>query len=144
MKTQKASWLVQTRNITCILYLALYAFSEIYTALATAVDNSRRFSAWEAKLGWGMFVLPSLLIIGLAVLLSGKRLTLGFWLVASSVLLYMGFLLLELALVAKLEHRDWVAAGLWTGLSALATAEAWLLRRRSARPLSESAFADMS
>ena len=122
---------MQIRNVICILYLILFAFSETYSALATAFDNSRRFPAWEAKLGWGMLVLPSLLMIGLVLLLFGKRLTLGFSLVVSSLLLYMGFLFLELTLGPKIEQMDWVFAGIWTGLCALATAAAWLLRRRS-------------
>jgi hypothetical protein len=62
--------------------------------------------AREAKLGWGMLVLPSLLMIGLVLLLFGKRLTLGFSLVALSVLLYMGFLFLELGLAPKIEQMD--------------------------------------
>ncbi len=134
MKTQKVSWLMQIRNIICILYLILFVFSETYSALATAFDHSRRFPAWEAKLGWDMLVLPSLLMIGLVLLLFSKRLTLGFALVASSLLLYMGFLFLELALGPKTEQMDWVVAGIWTGLCALATAAAWLLRRRSTPP----------
>jgi hypothetical protein len=72
-------------------------------------------------------------MVGLVLLLLGKRLTLGFSLVASSLLLYMGFLFLELALGPRIEQMDWVFAGIWTGLCALATAEAWLLRQRSTR-----------
>jgi hypothetical protein len=128
MKTHKAAWLMQIRNIICILCLILFAFFETYSALATAFDNSRRFPAWEAKLGWGMLFFPSLLMIGLVLLLFSKLLTLGFSLVASSLLLYMGFLFLELALGPKIEQMDWVVAGIWTGLCALATAAAWLLR----------------
>lgn len=131
MKAQKASWLIQIRSVICALYLVLFAFSETYSALATAFDNSRRFPAWEAKLGWGMFILPTLLMIGLVLLLFGKRLTLGFSLVSSSLLLYMGFLFLELALGPKIEQMDWVFAGFWAVLCALAIAAAWLLRRRS-------------
>lgn len=134
MKTQKASWLTKILNVFCILYLILFAFSETYSALATAFDNSRRFPAWEAKLGWGMFVLPSLLMVGLVLLLPGKRLTLGLFLVATSLLLYLGFLFLELALAPRIEQMDWVFAGIWTGLCVLAVGAAWFLRRRSTRP----------
>jgi len=133
MKTRKVSWLAQIRNIICIVYLTLLAFSETYSALAAAFDNSRRFPAWEARLGWGVLALPSLLMIGLVLLLFGKRLKLGFCLVASSLLLYMGFLFLELALGPRIEQMDWVLAGIWAGLCALGTAAAWLLRRRSTR-----------
>lgn len=109
----------------------MFALFEMYSVLATALDNSHRFPAWEGKLGWGMFVLPSLLVIGLVLLLFGKRLTLGFFLVVSSLLLYMGFLFLELALVGKIERTDWLVVGIWATLCAIATAAAWLLRRRS-------------
>jgi hypothetical protein len=105
-----------------------------YTALATALDNSRRFPAWEAKLGWGLFVLPSLLMIGLVFLLFGKRLTLGFSLVVSSLLLYMSFVFLELALVGRIERTDLVVVGIWVTLCATTTAAAWLLRLRSTQP----------
>jgi hypothetical protein len=134
MKAQKAGPLIQIRNVICVLWLILFAIFETYSALATALDNSRRFPAWETKLGWGMFVLPFLLIFGLVLLLFGKRLTLGFSLVESSLLLYMGFLLLEMALVGKINRTDWLVVGIWATLCALATAAAWLLRRRSTQP----------
>jgi hypothetical protein len=114
--------------------LIVFAIFETYSALATALDNSRRFPVWEAKLGWGLFVLPSLLMIGLVLLLFGKRLTLGFSLVASSLLLYMGFVFLEFALVGRIERTDWLVVGIWATLCAIATAAAWLLRRRSTQP----------
>jgi hypothetical protein len=134
MKAQKSGPLIQIRNVICVLWLILFAIFETYSVLATALDNSRRFPAWVTKLGWGMFVLPSLLMFGLVLLLFGKRLTLGFSLVASSLLLYMAFLLLELALGPRIEQMDWVFVGFWTALCALATAAAWLLRRRSTQP----------
>jgi len=134
MKAQRVGPLIQIRNVICVLWLILFAVFETYTALATALDNSRRFPAWEAKLGWGMLVLPSLLMIGLVLLLFGKRLTLGFSLVASSLLLYMGFVFLELALVGKIDRTDWVVVGIWVTLCATATVAAWFLRRRSTLP----------
>jgi lipopolysaccharide export LptBFGC system permease protein LptF len=126
--------LIQIRNLICVLYLIVFAIFETYSALATALDNFRRSPAWEAKLGWGLLVLPSLLMIGLVLLRFGKRLTLGFSLVASSVLLYMGFLSLELALVGKIDRTEWPFIGLWATLCAIATAAAWLLSRRSTQP----------
>jgi hypothetical protein len=134
MKAQKVGPLIQTRNVICVLCLIVFAIFETYSALGTALDNSRRFPAWEAKLGSGLFILPSLLMIGLAHLLFGKRLTLGFALVVSSLLLYMGFVLLELALVGKIERTDWVVVGIWATLCAITTAAAWVLRRRSTQP----------
>jgi hypothetical protein len=134
MKAQKVEPLIQIRNVICVLCLIVFAIFETYSALGTALDNSRRFPAWEAKLGWGLFVLPSLLMIGLVLLLLGKRLTLGFSLVASSLLLYMSFVFLELALAGKMERTDWVVVGIWATLCAIATAAAWLLRRRATQP----------
>jgi hypothetical protein len=134
MKFQKVSPLMQIRNVICILFLIVFAIFETYSALATAFDNSGRFPAWEPKLGWGLLVLPSFLMSGLVLLLFGKRLTLGFSLVTSGLLLYMTFLLLELALGPRIEQMDWVFVGFWTALCALATAAAWLLRRRSTQP----------
>ena len=126
--------MIQIRNVICVLCLIVFAIFETYSALATALDNSRRFPVWEAKLGWGLFVLPSLLMIGLVLLLFGKRLTLGFALVVSSLLLYMGFVFLEFALVGRIERTDWLVVGIWATLCAIATAAAWLLRRRSTQP----------
>ena len=122
------------RNALCVLWLIVFVIFEAYTALATALDSSRRFPAWETKLGWGMLALPSLLMIGLVLLLSGKRLTLGFSLVVSSLLLYIGFLFLELALGPKIELADWGIVGFWIALCALSAAAAWLLRRQSNQP----------
>jgi len=134
MKSQKVRLLIQIRNVICVLCLIVFALFETYSALATALDNSRRFPAWEAKLGWGLFVLPSLLMIGLVLLLFGKRPTLGFSFVALSLLLYMGFLFLELALIRKIELGDWVSVGIWAALCAIATESAWLLRQTSTQP----------
>jgi hypothetical protein len=130
MKAQKVGPLIQIRNVICALWLIVLAIFETYTALGTALDNSRRFPGWQAELGWGLLVLPSLLMIGLVLLLFGKRLTLGFSLVASSLLLYIGFLVLELALVGKIGRTDWVVVSIWVTLCATATAAAWLLKRR--------------
>jgi hypothetical protein len=131
MKAQRVGLSIQIRNVICVLWLVVFAIFETYSALATALDNSRRFPAWEAKLGWGLFVLPFLLMVGLVLLLFSKRLTLGFSLVESSLLLYMGFLFLEMALVGKIGRTDWLVVGIWATLCAIATAAAWLLRRRS-------------
>ncbi len=123
--------MIQIRNLVCVLWLIVFAIFETYSALGTALDDSRRFPAWEAKLGWDLLVLPSLLVVGLVLLLFSNRLTLGFSLTASSVLLYMGFVFLELALDGKIERTDWLVAGIWATLCALAIVAAWLLRRRS-------------
>jgi hypothetical protein len=132
MQAQKVGRFIQIRNVICVLCLIVFAIFETYTALGTALDNSRTFPAWHAKLGWGLLVLPSLLMTGLVLLLFGKRSRLGFSLVASSLLLYMGFLFLELALVGRIDRTDWVVVGIWVTLCATALAAAWFLRRRTA------------
>ena len=81
-----------------------------------------------------MFVLPFLLMTGLVLLLASKRLTLGFSLATSSILLYMAFMLLELTLIGKVDRTDWLAVGIWMTICALATGAAWLLSRRSTQP----------
>jgi hypothetical protein len=73
-------------------------------------------------------------MIGLVLLLFRKRPTLGFSFVALSLLLYMGFLFLELALIRKIELGDWVSVGIWAALCAIATESAWLLRQTSTQP----------
>jgi hypothetical protein len=75
--------------------------------------------------------------VGLAVTMVARlapESTLGFSLVVSSILLYMGFVFLELALAGKMERTDCVFSGIWATLCAIATAAAWLLMRRSTQP----------
>lgn len=134
MKVQNIGPLIRIRHVASVLYLIVFAIFETYSALATALDNSRRFPRWEAKLGWGLLILPSFLMIGLVLLLLGRRMTLGFCLIASSLLLYMGFLFLELALHGSIERSDWLFVNIWAALCAIAAAAAWLLRRRSTQP----------
>ena len=131
MKDRKASWLIRARDALCALYLIFFVLSETYSAAATALDDSHRFPAWEAKLGWCLFVLPCLLVTGMVLLLRGGRETIGFSLIGLSVLLYMAFMFLEDALGPEPMGRgDWVFTGIWIILSAVATAAAWLLKRQ--------------
>jgi len=122
---------VQVRNVISILYLIVFALFETYSAIATVLDSSGRFPTWEAKFGWGLFILPSLIIIGTALLLFGKRVTLGIYLVASSLLLYMGFLFFEVLALGRLTPADWVVISIWTTLCAIAAGAGWVLRQRS-------------
>ena len=115
----------------CTAYLILFALLEIYSASAAALDDSNRFPAWEAKLGWGLFVLPCLLVFGLFLLLSGKRERLGFSLVGLSLLLYVGFVFLEdLLAPERMGRLDWVFTGMWVTLCAIAMGAAQLLMPR--------------
>ena len=112
----------------CTVYLLMFVLLEAYSASATALDYSNRFPAWETKLGWGLFVLPCLLVFGLFFLLSRRRERLGFSLVALSLLLYMGFLFLEDLLVPEHMRRlDWAFTGMWITLCAIAIGAARLL-----------------
>jgi hypothetical protein len=131
------TWWIRARDAVCALYLILFVFFETYSADATALDHSKRFPAWEASLGWGLFVLPCLLVFGLILLLSRRHGRLGFYLVGLSLILYMGFLFLEGFL-----HREQVVRmkwifnfynGVWITLSAVAVGAAWLLKHRSIR-----------
>jgi hypothetical protein len=115
----------------CTAYLILFVLFEIYSSAATALDHSGRFPAWEAKLGWGLFVLPCLLLFGLFLLLTGRRARLGFSLVGLSLLLYMGFYLLEDWLVpGHMQRSDWFFTAIWVTLCAIAIGAARLLMRR--------------
>ena len=115
----------------CTAYLILFAFVEIYSASATALDDSKRFPAWEAKLGLGLFVLPCLLVFGLFFLLKVKRDRLGFSLIGLSLLLYAGFVFLENLLAPERMGRlDWVFTGIWVTLCAIAMGAARLLMPR--------------
>jgi|SRR5665213_4632140 len=131
MKNSEVRWLIRARNALCALYLILFVLSETYSAAATALDDSNRFPAWEAKLGWCLFVLPCLVVTGLFFLLRGERETIVLSLVGLSVLLYLAFMFLEDALSP--EHMDrgaWVFDGIWILLCAAAVAAAWVLKRR--------------
>jgi hypothetical protein len=112
----------------CTAYLILFVLFEIYSSATTALDDSHRFPAWEAKLGWGLFVLPCLLLFGLFLLLSERRKRLGLSLVGLSLLLYMGFLFLEdLLAPERMGRLDWLFTGTWITLSAIAMGAARFL-----------------
>jgi hypothetical protein len=137
MKDRETSWFIQTRDVLCALYLIFFVLAETYSAAATALDNSHRFPAWEATLGWCLFALPCLLVTGLVFLLRGGRETIGFSLIGLSALLYMAFMSLEDALGPEPMGRgDWLFTGIWILLCAVATAAAWLLKRRFGSDLS--------
>jgi hypothetical protein len=130
MKKHETGWLIRARIVLCTIYLGSFVLFEVYSAAATALDHSSRFSVWEAKLGWCLFVLPCLLVTGLIFLLRGIRETVGFYLAGLSALLYLAFLFLENAVSsAHMEPGDWLLAGLWILLCTIATAAAWLLKR---------------
>lgn len=125
---------IRVRNAVCALYLVLLVLSEVYSAAATALDHSGRFPAWEAQLGWSLFVLPCLLLFGLILLLSSRPRRIGFYLIGLSVVLYTGFLFLEDFLARKQAIRmDWTMNGIWLTLCALAIRAGWILSDRRVR-----------
>ena len=120
---------VRTLNAVCVLYLTLLLLSEIYTAAATALDDSHRFPSWEAKLGWWLLILPCVLVAGLVLLIRSARENLGFSLVGLSVLLYLADLFLENALAP--EHMDrggWIDTGIWVVFCVAGAAAGWWLK----------------
>lgn len=130
MSNGERSWLIRVRDTLCCLYLIVFVIFEAYSAAATALDDTRRFPAWEAKLGWYLFALPVLLVIALVLFVRGRRGAVAFILVVSSVLLYLGFILLENTLAPEhMSRGDWVFTGIWIVLCTAAAAAGWLLKR---------------
>jgi hypothetical protein len=116
----------------CILWLLALSLSELYSAAATALDDSPRYPAWESTLGWFLFILPLELIIALVFLVSGSKTRTGFWCVVVNVLVYAGFFGFEL--IQAPEPWDGVALQLacgWILFFVLAIGAAHLLRRRA-------------
>jgi len=103
-------WLIR---YACTLYVCLCAFSELYSAAATELD---RFAlSWEKGIGWFLFLLPIELIAALSLLFSHKYGKLGFNLTILNLLLYEGFLIVEVfAGRFPFDTRDWLLMGLWT------------------------------
>ncbi len=87
-------WKLRAGGIISTLYLLIFGAFEAYSAAATALDRNTAFPIWEPLLGWGLFVLPCVLIASL-FLLHGRRSGLGFSLVILNVCLYAGFLIFE-------------------------------------------------
>jgi len=89
------------------------AFSELYSAAGTAFD---RFAlSWERGIGWFLFLLPIELIAALILLFTHKYGKLGFNLTALNLLLYAGFMVLEIfaGKATPVDSADWLMMGLW-------------------------------
>jgi hypothetical protein len=100
-------------NVACTLCVGLCAFSELYSAAAIALD---RFApSWERLLGWFLFLLPIELIVALILLFIRKYGRLGFNLTALNILLYAGFLVVDLFAgnATHVDKNDWLMMGLW-------------------------------
>jgi len=105
--------LIRIRGVACSLCMVLCAFAELYSAGATALD---RFApSWERPIGWFLFLLPIELIAGLILLFNREHGRLGFNLTRLNLLLYSGFLIVEVFAENPIpaDWKDWLAMGLW-------------------------------
>jgi len=106
-------WLIRVNKVVCTLCMSLCAFAELYSAAATALD---RFTpSWERLLGWFLFLLPIELIAAWFLLFSQKNGRLGFNLTALNLLLYAGFMVVDVFVGRfPVDKGDWLFMGLWT------------------------------
>ena len=106
-------WLIRFRNVACILCMGLCAFAEIYSAAATALDSHAPF--WERVVGWFLFLLPIEIIVALILLFSNEKSTLGFNLTILNVLLYAGFMAVDVFTgnEGRIDRSDLLAVGIW-------------------------------
>jgi hypothetical protein len=113
--------------------MSLCAFSELYSAAATALD---RFApSWERVIGWFLFLLPVELIAASILLFSHKNGRLGFNLTILNLLLYEGFLIVD-AFAGRfpIDRGDWSMIGLWTVFFVTVLFSARLILAGSRRP----------
>jgi hypothetical protein len=115
----------------------MFALAEAYTAVATALDHSTRVPSWEPKLGWFLIALPCELLIALVLLMRRKRVSLGFRLVGTNLIVYAAFMCFEVVRVRESLDKTMLAvACLWSAFFALAIGAAHILklpRRRDSR-----------
>ena len=119
-------------NGAAVAWLAIFVFSELYSAAATALDHSVRFPAWEATIGVLLFLLPCLLVAGLFTLRQLPRK--GFVLINLSLSLYAAFFVLE-TIIAPVDQEprtfDFLMAAGWACAFLLAGGAAYLLKRKA-------------
>jgi hypothetical protein len=133
-------WLIRIRNVACALCLSLCAFAELYSAGATALD---RFApSWERVLGWFLFLLPIELIAALILLFSNKKARLGFNLTILNLLLYAGFMVVDVFAGhgGHNDKSDWLMMGLWAVFFSVVLFSARLIlagSRSLGRPVTE-------
>jgi hypothetical protein len=105
-------------RIIWVLFLLLFAISELYSAAATVLDRSPHYPMWEHSLGRALFSLPCLLLVGL-VFLFKRRVAVGYSLVVISLCLYMAFMVFEsFTYTGHLTSPKftWLASSVWIGL----------------------------
>jgi hypothetical protein len=106
-------WQTWARSVSCVLCVGLFVLSELYSALATALDHSA--PAWERMLAWLLFLLPLELIAAMVLLFNRERARLGYRLVVLNLLLYAGFFAVEMWVYhdAPARGTDWLILGIW-------------------------------
>lgn len=123
-------WKLRVGGIISIIYLLIFGLFEAYSAAATALDKNLAFPIWEHYLGWGLFVLPLMLIASL-FLLHARRSGLGFWLVILNLCLYSSFMIFE-SMVYRgqpaLRQAVWETGVIWATLFVAALLAALCLK----------------
>jgi len=122
--------LIHVRDAVGVACLVLLALSELYSAVDLSLDSHLHLPAWEHPLGWALFLLPSSLALGLALLLRSSRKMLGSTLAGTSLLLYAGFIGFD-AFQSKVELGDWIAMSGWCTFCALGIWAVRILKVRS-------------
>jgi hypothetical protein len=144
------SWLVfiaslRIAGIVSTIYLLIFGLFEAYSALATVFDRRPEFPNWEHYIGWGLCLLPFMLIASL-LLFYARRSRLGFTLVIANLCFYAEFFALECAIYRKqaTSHQaDWELYAIWAVLFAAALLSAFCLKiRYQANGVSSSVRAD--
>lgn len=117
-------WFLRYVGVLCVF---LCAFSELYSAAGTAFD--RYLPSWEKGIGWFMLLLPIELIAALILLCSHKYGKLGFSLTFLNLLLYEGFMFVQVFDGRyPVDKRDWLAIGVWTVFFAVVLISARLIQ----------------
>jgi hypothetical protein len=95
----------------CVALLLLLALSELYSAVAVTFDYPKAAS-WEHALRGPLFALPCALVSGLVLLIWTSSKETGFYVAASSLILYAGFICAD-AYYAPMERGDRIAMTIW-------------------------------
>lgn len=113
----------------CVAVLLLLALSELYSAAAVKTDYPKAAN-WEHILSGPLFALPCVLVSGVILLTWTSRKKTGFYVAASSLILYAGFLFGD---ALPMKRADWIDMGVWMVFCAIGILAAWLLMSRTRR-----------
>jgi hypothetical protein len=118
--------------------LGLLAFSELWSAAATALD---RFTpSWERTLGWFLLLLPFELFIAAVLLFRRSSSWFGLSLLLLNILLYAGFMVIDMfaQTAAPVGRGDWISLGVWAIFLAIVLLAAYLMAAGRKAPQEES------